>query len=143
MTQNKIHEIILDETENQDVREALWQGIKAFNKDYFGERTNQHFSLTIRDKNAKIIAGLNGFIFLDHARVGLTWIDERYRRQGMGRKLFKRLEEYCRSKGCRVIQLDTFDFQAPLFYEKMGFEYIGTVSEWTCGHDCHFMRKLL
>lgn len=80
---------------------------------------------------------------MDHARVEFTWVDERYRRQGLGRNLFQKLDAYCRSKKCSVIQLYTFNFQAPSFYEKMGFEHIGTVSEWTCGHDCHFMRKLL
>ncbi len=137
------YKIILDETNDAEIRETLWQRIKAFNELYFGQRTDHPFSLTIRDENSKIIAGLNGLIFLDHARVEFTWVDEPYRGQGLGRQLFQKLEVYCRSKGCKVIQLYTFDFQAPTFYEKMGFDFIGSVSEWTCGRDCYFMRKIL
>ncbi|MBY0291774.1 MAG: GNAT family N-acetyltransferase [Alphaproteobacteria bacterium] len=136
-------EIILNETDTSEIREALWQGVKAFNQPYTGNITTQPFSLSIRDENSKIIAGIYGFIFYDHARVEYMWVDEPYRKQGVGRKLFQKLDEYCRFKGCSVIQLDTFDFQSPAFYERMGFEYIGTVSEWTCGHNCYFMRKML
>lgn len=108
-----------------------------------GNIITQPFSLSIRDENSKIIAGVYGLTFFDYARVEYTWVDEQYRKRGLGRKLFQKLEEYCRSKGCSIIQLDTLDFQSPSFYEKMGFEYIGTVSEWIHGHDCYFMRKML
>jgi GNAT superfamily N-acetyltransferase len=136
-------EIILDETDSSEIREALWQGVKAFNQPYTGNIITQPFSLSIRDESSKVVAGIYGFTFLDHARVEYTWVNESYRKQGLGRKLFQKLDEYCRSKGCSVIQLDTFDFQAPSFYEKIGFEYIGTVFEWSCGYDCYFMRKKL
>lgn len=63
MTQYTTHKVILDETDNAEVRDALWQEIKAYNKTSFGKRTDQAFSLTIRDENSKIIAGLNGIIF--------------------------------------------------------------------------------
>ncbi|MBX9786084.1 MAG: GNAT family N-acetyltransferase [Alphaproteobacteria bacterium] len=138
-----VGEIVLDEMDTSEIRELLWQGIKAFNQPYTGDITTQPFSLSIRDENSKIIAGVYGFTFYDHARVEYTWVEESYRKQGLGRKLFQKLEEYCRSKGCSVIQLDTLDFQSPIFYEKMGYEYIGTVSEWINGHDCYFMRKML
>ncbi|WP_206425200.1 GNAT family N-acetyltransferase [Rickettsiales endosymbiont of Stachyamoeba lipophora] len=61
----------------------------------------------------------------------------------MGRKLFAELEQYAKSKNCKYIQLDTFEFQAKPFYEKLGFKCIGTIKEWIKGYDWHFMRKVL
>lgn len=95
MAGHKKYNIILDETGDGEIRETLWQGIKAFNEQYFGQRTDNPFSLTIRDENSKIIAGLNGLIFLDHARVEFTWVHEPYRGQGLGRQLFHQLDAYC------------------------------------------------
>jgi GNAT superfamily N-acetyltransferase len=140
---HSVGEIVLDEMDTSEIREVLWQGIKAFNQPYTGNITTQPFALSIRDGKSKIIAGIYGFTFYDHARVEYTWVEESYRQQGLGRKLFEKLDEFCRSKGCSVIQLDTLDFQSPAFYEKMGYEYIGTVSEWINKHDCYFMRKIL
>ncbi|WP_337589150.1 hypothetical protein [Legionella shakespearei] len=54
-----------------------------------------------------------------------------------------KLEQFSKMKGCLYIQLDTFDFQARPFYEKLGFECVGTISKWVDDRDCHFMRKIL
>jgi len=96
-------------------------------------------------KNPKnnIIAGLYGWYSKKYLRVEMTWVNEHYRNQSLGTQLFQQLDIYARSKGCQYIQLDTFDFQARPFYEKLGFACIGTIPKWIEGRDCHFMRKKL
>lgn len=86
---------------------------------------------------------MTGYYKGKYARVDLLWVDETFRQHGLGRKLILKLEELCRVKGCSYIQLDTFDFQARPFYEKLGFKCIGTIHKWVEGRDCHFMRKTL
>lgn len=37
-------------------------------------------------------------------------------------------EAEAKQRGCLVAQVDTLSIQAPVFYEKQGFEIIGTVT---------------
>ena len=57
-----------------------------------------------------------------------VWVAENYRGQGIAARLLKRSrEEEAKAAGCYMAQLDTFDFQAPGFYEKQGYEIFGTL----------------
>ncbi|MGH8409424.1 MAG: GNAT family N-acetyltransferase, partial [Pseudomonas sp.] len=46
-------------------------------------------------------------------------------------------------KGCAGIWLDTFSFQAPGFYRKLGFSEFGHIAEYPPGHTRHFFQKHL
>jgi ribosomal protein S18 acetylase RimI-like enzyme len=43
--------------------------------------------------------------------------------------------------GCNAIYLDTFDFQAPKFYEKLGFKVFGTLQDYPTGHQRFYLVK--
>jgi len=47
-----------------------------------------------------------------------VWVDEEYRNQAIGSMLLRQLEIKLMSDGCQLCHLETFDFQAPEFYEK-------------------------
>ncbi|KTD46196.1 GNAT family N-acetyltransferase [Legionella quateirensis] len=135
--------IFVDETENSAVYNVIKKGIIDFNSPYFGSKPSQPFNIYIIDSRSDVIAGLTGFYKGKYARVDLFWVHEHFRNQGLGKKLFFKLEQFSKMKGCLYIQLDTFDFQARPFYEKLGFECVGTISKWVDDRDCHFMRKIL
>ncbi|ABI72294.1 hypothetical protein [Shewanella frigidimarina] len=44
-------------------------------------------------------------------------------------------------RGCMIAQLDTLDFQAPRFYQDLGFNIIGTVPKFTGSPARYFMMK--
>lgn len=46
-------------------------------------------------------------------------------------------------KGCRLILLDSFSFQAPDFYKKHGYREYGVVEDHPKGHSQHFLEKRL
>ena len=56
-------------------------------------------------------------------------MDEKYRRQGLGSALIRAAESAAREKGCEIMFLGTFDFQARPLYEKHGFADSGYVDE--------------
>jgi hypothetical protein len=51
--------------------------------------------------------------------------------------------EEARARGCRLMFLSTYDFQAPDFYARLGFECIATISDKPLGHVEHIMRLKL
>lgn len=46
---------------------------------------------------------------------------EEYRNKGIGSRLINEVENYCRNRGVSHISLNTYEFQAPEFYKKMGY----------------------
>ena len=46
-------------------------------------------------------------------------------------------------RGCRHVFLDTFNFQAPGFYAKLGYEMYARAEDWPVGHAHCFLRKVL
>lgn len=47
---------------------------------------------------------------------------EQYRNKKIGSKLIEKVEKYYKNKGFENINLTTYDFQAPKFYQKCGFQ---------------------
>ena len=64
--------------------------------------------------------------FIPHTYLNTFWIDPSIRGTGLGSRIINLTFDYSKQRGARVVELGTMDFQAPLFYEKMGFQKIQT-----------------
>ena len=63
--------------------------------------------------------------------VGRTWgqccelqqlaVAPEHRRQGVGERLLQHFEKAAATRGCTLVYLDTFSFQAPDFYRRCGY----------------------
>ena len=51
-------------------------------------------------------------------------------------------EARARDRGCHSAWLDTFSFQAPGFYQKLGYEEFGHL-DYRPGHQRHFLKNRL
>ena len=106
-----------------------------------GEET---FYFKVTDDEGKIIAGC----ILDIsdwkiADLDILWVDEPYRRKGIGSALIKEAERTAREKGCELMVLGTFDFQARPLYEKHGYKLDGVIENWPEGHCNYSLSKRL
>ena len=99
----------------------------------------------VTDSDGNIIAGCNLLINCWRvADLDILWVEETYRRQGVGSALIREAERAAREKGCRFMTLGTFDFQARPLYEKFGFEVCGTIEDCPAkGHTHYDMIKRL
>jgi ribosomal protein S18 acetylase RimI-like enzyme len=69
------------------------------------------------------------------------WVDPSRRRQGLGRELLTAVEDQARGRGCRWAKLNTWEFQAPEFYERLGYLVYGREIDYPPGHTNYLMRK--
>ena len=71
------------------------------------------------------------------------WVALPYRKQGIGSELMAGAERAAREQGCRAAYLDTFTFQAPKFYERLGYWEFGRLNDFPPGHARIWFSKAL
>lgn len=71
------------------------------------------------------------------------WVSDAARRHGVGTGLMKSFEAEARRRGCTLIYLDTFSFQAPDFYRSLGFKEVLRIAGFTGGVVKHTLHKSL
>jgi GNAT superfamily N-acetyltransferase len=116
--------------------------------EYNVEQTRSHdgkwLSIFVRDDKGEIVAGLHGWTWCGACKVMSLWVRKDLRRQKYGSRLLDAAEQEARARGCEQILLDTFSFQAPLFYQKLGYEVIGVVDGFPRRpHSEYHLRKML
>ena len=60
---------------------------------------------------------------------------------GFGRQLVGRAEQEAIVRGCQGAWLETFSFQAPGFYERLGYRVFAVLEDNPPGHMRLFMTK--
>ena len=98
----------------------------------------------IADDEGNTIAGC--ILIIDSwkiAELDIIWVNEKYRRKGLGSALIRAAEKAARERGCYVMILGTFDFQARLLYEKHGYSLCGTIRDFPKGHENYTLIKRL
>lgn len=96
----------------------------------------------IKNENNEIIAGINSKMYCWNCLyIDSLYVDDKYRNNGLGRKLLEEIEMIAKEKGGKLIHLDTFDFQAKDFYLKQGYEIFGILDECPENHKRYYMKK--
>ena len=104
----------------------------------------QKLNYSIKDIEGNIIAGLLAIKYYWHsAFVDIIWVDEKHRDKKLGSKLLEKLEIDLKALGCKLVHLDTFDFQAPNFYVKNGYTLYGELKDNPKGHSRFYYCKFL
>jgi GNAT superfamily N-acetyltransferase len=75
------------------------------------------------------------------AEIRQMWVDEAARGQGLGRALLEAAVDAAGARGCSVVWVLTYDFQAPWLYERSGFTRVAELAGWPPGHSHIVMRR--
>ena len=130
-----------DEPAEADV-EILPHALEAYNESQWPQHPPWHPLAIFLRKEGRIAAGLAGETYCGWLFVKYLWVSDELRGRGVGRELMARAEARARELGCHSAWLDTFSFQAPGFYEKLGYEEFGRL-DYPPGHHKHFLSKRL
>lgn len=96
------------------------------------------------DADGQLAGGLAGRVWGRWLHVDLLWIDDAHRSAGLGTRLLDEAEERARADhGCLNSRLETWDFQAPDFYRKRGYEVVGEVPDYPPGVTEYILVKAL
>jgi GNAT superfamily N-acetyltransferase len=123
-------------------KREIGKALRAYNTAAVGNGDYHPLAVTIRDKG-KIVAGLVAEMYWGWMYVNLLWVSERRRGKGFGRSLLERAEAEAKKRGVRNVYLDSFTFQAPDFYLRLGYREFGRLEGFPAGHDRVWMTKAL
>jgi len=101
--------------------------------------------LTVRvEREGCVVAGVSGWTWGQAAGIGMTWVREDHRGTGVGTSAMTAFEREARRRGCTHVFVTSFTFQAPGFYQRLGYrEFCRWESVPTAGRDDVHMRKEL
>ncbi|MCR5309516.1 MAG: GNAT family N-acetyltransferase [Bacilli bacterium] len=129
--------IDLNNKQAEDIEERL----DAFDEKYITYKLDGEINIGIKKGN-KLIAGLyasmTAFKIL---YVSTLFVDEEYRRQGLGTQLIKEMEKRALKMGANTIRLDTFSWQGKEFYEAMGYQIVGEYTNKDDNYSEYFFLK--
>ena len=72
-------------------------------------------------RDGKAVGVVKGYSFYREVHVGELIVDGNFRGQGIGTRLLAAVEAHFQGRGFDNINLTTYRFQAPAFYQKNGF----------------------
>lgn len=89
------------------------------------------------------VGAIDGNIFWGSLNIHRFTIVKEWRRRGVGARLMTAALEHARSQGCVLACVETFEFQAPEFYEKLGFKLDMVREGYANRHKLYYFSKTL
>ncbi|MET7295888.1 GNAT family N-acetyltransferase [Streptomyces griseoloalbus] len=96
------------------------------------------------DANGDLAGGLVGHTWTTWLHVTYLWVDGRHRGAGLGSRLLAEAERVARAeRGCTASRLETWDFQAPAFYQRQGYDVVCVIPDYPPGITEYTLTKRL
>ncbi len=115
--------------------------LHKFNVSKIGDYQYTPLSLLLRDSEKKVVGGLDSFMGLGWLHIGTLWITEELRGYGYGKALLLAAEQEAVSHGCLNAYVFTYSFQAPGFYQHLGYEVFAELEGFPPNHHRYFLKK--
>lgn len=96
------------------------------------------------EHEGKIVAGLNACITaFKILYVSTVFVQEDFRRKGLGRALILQMEREAKKLGADMIRLDTFGYQGADFYKALDYQIVGHYANEMDNFEEYFFIKYL
>jgi len=138
---NTIH--IYDATKEQ--KDRIQQQLIKFNDTKIPYNPQQPFlqiNRCVKDGD-EVVGGILAEMFWGVLTIDILWVKEDFRNRGYASALVTDVETIAKENNCKIAHLDTFDFQARGFYEKLEYTVFGVLEDCPEGHSRHYMSKKL
>jgi GNAT superfamily N-acetyltransferase len=136
--------VITPATEEEVRSGEIGKRLRQFNYSFVGEYPEvRPIRLNARDASGQVVGGLRAVVALHWLRVEVLWVDEPMRGQGLGSRLLQEAESVAKEMGAHSAALETFEWQAPAFYAKQGYEEVARMDGYVQNFYLALMKKNL
>ena len=124
--------------------EFLWMPLVRLNEEKAGDARSHLLSVLLSEPaTGNLVGGLWGRSLWGSMYIDVIFVPEQLRRSGIGSKVMRRAEAEAIRRGCHSIWLDTYNFQARSFYERLGFTVFGVIEGPPPMFPHFFLKKTL
>lgn len=125
----------------EETAELIRSVLRSYNRQFFIDSETINL---VEEQSGHFIGGLTTTRDFDSIYIDYFVVEKEYRKSGIGRKLLLRLEEIAKEKNVKRIMLNTYSFQSPGFYEKMGYKPNLIIDPGFSNYKhYHFIKELL
>ena len=132
--------IRLDNTESQKAQE-IGNLIRSYNRSKREAAESEPLNLYVEDDSSQLMAGLVAETFGNWLEIEYLFVKEDLRGQGIGSQLLQQAESEAKKRNCRFAFVNTYQFQAPAFYQKHGYQEVFTLKDYPCTGQRHYYQK--
>ncbi|MEK7079655.1 MAG: GNAT family N-acetyltransferase [Patescibacteria group bacterium] len=122
---------------------TLVDGLLSHHASMGHPRNPKKFSLLLKDKNDVVLGGIIVCFLWNGMEITSLWVDKKLRNQGWGKKLIMAVEKEAVKRGCAFAYTNTFSWQAPEFYTKLGYALYGKLDDFPEGNSLGYYCKKL
>ena len=134
--------IVVPQTPDPGIRAMLMDLMLAYNESRTGPSGFAPLAVVLKDEDSdEMIGGLWGRTVYEWLFIEFLFVPEHLRGRGLGARLLRAAEATARDRGCIGVCLDTFDFNAPGFYKKFGYEAVAALETPKRGFKRHTLTK--
>ena len=135
-------QVIFENTESQKAQE-IGDLIRSYNRSKREKAKSEPLNLYVEDDKGELMAGLVAETFGNWLEIEYLFVKEEFRGQGIGSQLLQQAESEAKKKNCRYAFVNTYQFQAPAFYQKQGYKEVFTLKDYPYTGQRHYYKKEL
>jgi GNAT superfamily N-acetyltransferase len=136
-------EVVFDSLPSDALTRLVVDGVDLYNIGATGISEWYPVNFFLRSPRGEWLGGLLGISWGGWLHVKHLWVAKAARGRGYGKRLLECAEHYAVEHGCVAATLETHSFQARQFYDKQGYDVVGTLADYPPGHCKFFLRKQL
>ena len=121
----------------------LSDGMLSYHNKKGHRRTSEIINIFLKDNHKKVRGGIIATVLWNGIEINSLWVEEDLRGRGWGRKLVEAIEKEGEIRGCTIIYTNTFSWQSPAFYEKLGYKPYGRLENFPPGNTLTYFYKNL
>ena len=115
--------------------------IRSYNRSKREVAKSEPLNLYVEDEHGEIMAGLVAETFGNWLEIEYLFVKEDLRGQGIGSQLLQQAESEAKKRNCRFAFVNTYQFQAPAFYQKYGYKEVFTLKDYPYTGQRYYYQK--
>lgn len=132
--------IRLENTESQK-SQKIGNLIRSYNRSNREVAESEPLNIYVEDENGQLMAGLVAETFGNWLEIEYLFVKEDLRGQGIGSQLLQQAESEAKKRNCRFAFVNTYQFQAPAFYQKYGYDEVFTLKDYPYTGQRYYYQK--